>query len=204
MKCKFLCRGCGKRSVIEVDLVTVIGDGADTVMYSLEIMCRRCGSHDVERVEPSEMELMLRRVGSAFREFEDVVFPEAVRAFGREMEFSKMLPFARKRAREEPDDPGTLVRLANVLRSMNRYDEAIPMYRKVLESHPDALEGSLHLGETYYNRWRFYKVRGAKGLARGYYGEARRIHASGKGTIWTFEYDGDIGELIASRLSELG
>jgi RNase P subunit RPR2 len=167
------CLRCNRSYHYDVEEVRIDGSSGDFHIVD-PIRCKNCGSVDhYEVTSDGTMSIMARSILKIAQEEEEggtedtgpITYIRGQRIDGIQMSLAEGLAYYEKKLEKSPDHVPNLLGYANTLRMAKRTDEAIPLYQRILDQDPAAVEAYVSLAQI-------AEARGALGDAQLYYEKA--------------------------------
>ena len=165
----FVCKECKRKSQLPTGFISVEDEKGERLKFMLEVMCKHCGSHNVEMEQWERYGVLMRlTLGVNLTDAQEAAPVVAGAAVGGvEMDAAKAIHYYEKAlASKDADDWEKWTRYANLLKVTNRYDDAIAAFRKAGELKRSTVAPPLGLGKIFFHRWKIYGMKGARQEAK--------------------------------------
>ncbi len=203
LKVELKCLRCKRAYHYAVDEVMIDGSSGDFHIVD-PIRCKNCGSVDhYEVTSDGTMSIMARsiltiageeKVG-ALEEKGPITYIKGQRIDGRQMSLGEGLVYYEKKLEKSPDHLPSLLGYANTLRMAKRSEEAAPLYQRILDRDPTAVEAYVSLAQI-------AEAKGVLGDAHFYYEKASECIHSGKYYRVSMDLE-DFKEAVLSHYTRL-
>lgn len=197
------CLKCRRSYHYTVDEVMIDASSGDFHLVD-PIRCKNCGSVDHYEVTPDgTMSIMPRSILTIAGEEKEGAIDEkgpitcirGQRIDGRQMSLAEGLAYYERELDKSPDHVPHLLGYANALRMAKRTEEAAPLYQKILDQDPAAVEAYVSLAQI-------AEAKGTLVDAQLYYEKASEFIHTGNYYRVSMELK-DFKEAVLSRYREL-